>query len=307
MINQQHWNDINKFIEKGYIIKHDADDIYQLEYKKEFKNEIDSNLGVHCSLPDKNWDVLINRDWTCDGDIFEAKTNRLVAKNLKRTRKYPSPAIDKLYPEIKTHPFSASLKIEGRHVMLYKHNNLTLTIADKFQSTEARQHIAMISSCLNPSHTWHFVSTDKGKFYYFVGITNIEAGMELSDNRFQFIADSILEQSSIDKSDDDDWTIVRKPETFSFRTFDQALDWVNENKKTLILKYDNGFKLELAPESEPENEWVGEINESCFFDKSDDHFATKHMDQASNETDSQFKKRIIEKISSNDDLPPEAA
>lgn len=250
MINEQHWHDINECIEKGYIIKHENDDVFQLEYKENCIGELYAMLGFHVTYADDKKNVLcLHQGWTCDGDIFEKKTNKLLAKNLTKPKNYRSPCINELHPEIKTHPFAASLKIEGRHVMLYSHKNIPLMISDKFQSTEARQHIAMISSCHNPNHTWHFISTEKGRFYYFVGITNNETGLELSDDRFQFISDSILPKSSTDINDNIDWTIVRKPETLSFRTFDQALEWVKENKKTLILKYDNGFKLELAPES----------------------------------------------------------
>lgn len=251
MIDDVSWEEINKLIEKGCIEKRENDDVFQLKYVDKHRDMLDIMLGFHVNSTDEKKGLLFCcSEWTCDGDIFKQGTNKLIIKNLTKPKDYGTPAINELYNFIKTHPFSASLEIEGKHIMLYKHKKLSILIGDKLQGVNFRQHLRIKLGYFNPNYAFHFISTEDGRVSYAIGITNRETEMEIPEHRFHYIIDEAIDSSATPKETEDDYTMFKRPASYSFRTFQDACDWVKENKKTLILNYDvpGGFKLKLSHE-----------------------------------------------------------
>lgn len=248
MINDKTSEHINELIEKGYIIIAESQYLFKMKYIENRKKEPE---------------LICGPDLSCDGDIFEKGSEILVAKNIRQPRSYADICIEETYSFIKTDPFSASLKIDGNKMVLFNYNHEWMKIIyDEFSFFDepvantsipetgcAKKMLQIKTGNCNPSYSFIFIASKEDGYYYLIGITNKHTEMALSDHRFHFVADSIVNQSLPDDINDTDWTGMRRPRTFQFRTLEQAVQWIRENQQTLILRYNNGFMLEVTPES----------------------------------------------------------
>lgn len=183
------------------------------------------------------------------GNIYQKNTMTLLVKGLREPILYGE-TLPQDIRFIHTFPFSASLKIDGPKTVVYNYDDKFYKHIKHDDCEKLTGHSTHLDfdNC-NPDYAFHFIKDMDDGFYYIIGITDRKTEAQLSQDRFEFVAGSLISRSLPEGVYASDFTGVRIPQRFNFRTFDEAQSWVRGNHKSLILTYSNGFALELTTDS----------------------------------------------------------